>query len=252
MVSVVAISLNLKHAFLGRTLLGSLGQPMNMALIQVAAKLQEMLIVASLAALVMQVIRDEMMHGDGVPLGLIGGGFQFASLSYFWSPEFWGSIGPGTRFKRRCRLWGLLSLTGLIAAFASPSTAVLLIPRIQEWDAGGSEFYLPNPPAEIWPDKLTFDSDGSDAFCALPNATDLVGCPSSGYNGIRNWMQGMVYSAATEPRDNNLGENMFNCQEYLTFGNSHEIIPDSVMVGNMRSRSCETSLSTAHLATAIT
>ena len=254
MVSIVAISLNLRHVFLGRTLPGSLDQTMSMALLQIAAKLQEMLIIASLAALVLEVLRYEMMYRGGIPLGLVGSSFQFASLSYFWSPDFWGSFSPKSGFQRRRKilLFGLLSVTGGIATFAGPSTAVLLIPRVQDWQAGGSEFYLPGLSTEIWPDRLTFNPNEHNAVCALPNATSLVACPSSGYDGIRRWMQGMQYSSTTKSGTGGQITNRFNCFQYISFQRSHGSIPDSVMIGNTRSQSCETSFSAPHLATAIT
>ena len=222
-----------------------------MALLQVAAKMQEMLIDASLAALVIEVIRDDMLYGDGVPLGWIGGGFLFTSLSYFWSADFWCSFSSQIGFWRKSRLYGLLLLTGFIATFAGPSCAVLLIPRIQDWPSGGSEFYLQNSTEELWPESLSFDPNGPEAFCTLSNATYFPGCPSSGYWALRDWMQGHLYSSTkitTAPP----GVSKYNCRELYLFRGSHTIVPDIVMTGNGRNRACETSYSTVHLATAVT
>lgn len=92
-ISITLISLNLSGSYLGRTLPGSIIDPaINLALLQVAAKAQELLIVASMTTIVMYFIRQELCAGAGVPLGMIGGGFSFTSLGYFWSPELWGSL----------------------------------------------------------------------------------------------------------------------------------------------------------------
>jgi hypothetical protein len=47
-----------------------------------------MLIVGSVTSIVIDVIRMELVNGEGVALGAISGGFIFTSLGYFWSPEF--------------------------------------------------------------------------------------------------------------------------------------------------------------------
>lgn len=88
-VSITILVLNLGNSYLGRGLPGSIIDPsINIALLQVAAKIQELLIVASVTTIVMHVLRSELVHGEGLPLGLLAGGFLYSSLSYFWSPEF--------------------------------------------------------------------------------------------------------------------------------------------------------------------
>lgn len=53
-------------------------ETVNIALLQTAAKVQELLIVASLAT---ELLRYEFIHGDGLPLGLLAASFDFAKLS---------------------------------------------------------------------------------------------------------------------------------------------------------------------------
>lgn len=60
---------------------------MYLAVIQIAAKVQELLCVASLTAIVLQALRSELL-GDGVPIGLLGSGTYFNSISSLWSPDF--------------------------------------------------------------------------------------------------------------------------------------------------------------------
>jgi hypothetical protein len=83
LVSITIVSLNLGHIFLGSTIPGIiLDNSIAIAIFQVLAKLQELLIIASLATLVFEVVRDLMIFGDGVPLGFLGSGFMFSDISY--------------------------------------------------------------------------------------------------------------------------------------------------------------------------
>ena len=78
--SVAIIAINLANLYCGRTLTGSILDPaINIALLQVNAKILELLIIASLTTIVIHSIRQEMLYGDGVPLGVVGGAFLFSS-----------------------------------------------------------------------------------------------------------------------------------------------------------------------------
>ncbi|KAK1033101.1 hypothetical protein LTR33_016757, partial [Friedmanniomyces endolithicus] len=109
-VSIVIISISTINIYLGRTLRGSIASiAVNIALLQGAAKMQELLIVGSTTAVVMHVLRHELVSGDGVPFGLLGGGFQFSGLGYFWAPEFWGAVLHATlTFRKKATLAGTL------------------------------------------------------------------------------------------------------------------------------------------------
>ena len=67
-----------------------------LALYQIVAKAQEMLCVASLSTVVLQVLRNEL-PGHGVPVGLLGSGIWFSQISFVWSPEFLIAAGSGLR-----------------------------------------------------------------------------------------------------------------------------------------------------------
>ncbi|KAK0252968.1 hypothetical protein LTR35_017047 [Friedmanniomyces endolithicus] len=162
-VSIVIISISTIHIYLG-------------------PKLQELLIVGSTTAVVMHVLRHELISGDGVPFGLLGGGFQFSGLGYFWAPEFWGAIlhAPLT-FRKKATLAGTLLVAGLIAVAAGPSCAILLVPREQTWNAGGGTFYLPGTNDTLWSTDFTSMMAPFDEFCFWPNASSYATCPSGGY-----------------------------------------------------------------------
>ncbi|KAL8727297.1 MAG: hypothetical protein Q9181_005761 [Wetmoreana brouardii] len=162
-------------------------QTINLALLQTAAKLQELLIVASLATVTFQLLRHELIHGDGLPLGLLAAGFDFTKLSYFWSPEFAGtlrSIYSRPRKLRRSALVLFLVTVGALAALAGPSCAVLLIPQAQDWPAGGTTFYLNATRDQIWPAKLSAENVELEDTCPSEDAMGYGVCPSGGYHSI--------------------------------------------------------------------
>lgn len=183
MVSITVIGLNLGHLWLGVTLPGSLTDNSLMsAIFQVFAKIQELLMVASLTAVVYHVIVHHLIAGDGVPFGFLCASFSFSEISYFWSSEFWGALDGGISRASKASMAAILLTSGLIAAFAGPSVAVLLIPRQQDWNAGGTEFYLSAREADLFPSNLSVSD--LPAECLGPDATDYAICPSGGFNPL--------------------------------------------------------------------
>ncbi|KAL8967075.1 MAG: hypothetical protein Q9183_003083 [Haloplaca sp. 2 TL-2023] len=183
--SIVLIALNLRHYYIGIHLTGQItNDSTNRLLLQGAAKIQELLITSSLATVVFDVIRSALMYGDGIPLGLLGSGFTFTQLSFFWSPDFWCSIWYKSRVWRKAFVITIVVASGFLAATAGPACAVLVIPRVQSWDAGGTFFYLNGSESQLWPEELTYDPDGDQPYCSFENATSYSVCPSSGYNSL--------------------------------------------------------------------
>lgn len=99
------------------------------------------------------------------------------------STEFWGSIGyPASRWLK-VRLFGLLSIAGLIAATAGPSSAILLIPRNRTWSTGGIDFNLSGTPAQLWPAELTVNHLGGPDCNSSQGVIDPH-CPAGGYGSL--------------------------------------------------------------------
>jgi hypothetical protein len=100
---------------------------------QFLAKLQELLMQASIIHINMSIIR--MMAVDSyVPLGILSGATQSAQLSYLWSLDFWSAL----RAKDSCRPYRTRVLFTvcfpvllLLTALVGPSAAVLIIPRFK-------------------------------------------------------------------------------------------------------------------------
>lgn len=87
--SLTVVIFNLKILYLSPTLLGKISVAViNIALLQVAVKLVELLVIASLTSIVLHTIKDEMVLDDGLPFEAISGAFMFSSVKYLWSSEF--------------------------------------------------------------------------------------------------------------------------------------------------------------------
>ena len=187
LVSVAIISINVRQLYVGidfNSLIGS--ETLNIALLQTAAKIQELLITASLATIIFQLVRDELLYGDGLPLGLLGAGLDFTKLSFFWSSEIFGSVRSlfrGPRKYKKIQLAIFLVCAGALALLAGPSCAVLLVPQQQDWPAGGTSFYLNGTKDEFWPAEIDA-SPGLSEICSSSNATYYGVCPSGGYRSL--------------------------------------------------------------------
>jgi len=148
-----------------------------LAIIQVAAKAQELLCVASLAAVLLQVLRRELL-GDGIPIGLLGSGIWFSQISSLWSPDFLGAARWSMTSWRRAQLYALIVLAGAIAAVIGPAAAVLLLPRYQDIPAGSTTYYLDGTAIDFWPDTVYGSSEPQ--LCTYSNSTMYAICPSGG------------------------------------------------------------------------
>lgn len=121
---------------------------------QIAAKAHEMMIQASLAAIIFSYVRHEMVLGNGIPFGALFSGLQVSQISYLWSMEFWGSVGSNhlSGWKKLAPMV-FISVCFILAAAAGPSSAILLIPRLEYWPAGSTHIWLNATANDIWPDR---------------------------------------------------------------------------------------------------
>lgn len=126
----------------------------NQAYYQFGAKVHEMTAQASLAAIVFSYIRYEMSLGQGLPFGALFSGLQISQASYLWSMEFWGSIcSRHLPVRRRIGMVLTVSVVIVLAATVGPSSALLLIPRLDYWPAGATNIWLNTTSQALWPGR---------------------------------------------------------------------------------------------------
>lgn len=198
--SIFLTTINLRGYFIGFELAGQRGKTSQyMALLQIAAKVQELLVVSSLATVVIHRIRHDLIDGKGVPFGLIGAGSLFSQLSFFWSAAFIGAVSKG--FKLNAILVGLLLIAGLIAVTAGPAVAVLIIPREQTWSAGGTSYWINGTADDLWPSRIGLQhympETGTGVFgasCSSAKAYTNALCPAGGYSSLMNRFSSSDYS----------------------------------------------------------
>ena len=126
----------------------------NQAYYQFGAKVHEMIAQASLAAIVFSYIRYETSLGQGLPFGALFSGLQISQASYLWSMEFWGSIcSCHLSIWRKVAMVLVITVAIVLAATVGPSSAILLIPRLDYWPAGATNIWLNATTPDMWPKR---------------------------------------------------------------------------------------------------
>ncbi|KAK6334367.1 hypothetical protein TWF730_003580 [Orbilia blumenaviensis] len=199
--TITILWLNGVNYYIGGNLAGSNNEDTDTAYLnalQIAAKAQELLVLASLATMVADYVRYHACLGDGVPFSALTASFTFTSLGYIYSPEYWSvllEIPSGARKAViRKALFAVFLLTVTVAgAFIGPATAITIIPAISWFPAGSPSVNISLPPGitnnEL---PLTLDSNNVPSNCSLPDAIlSDPPCPAAGYHSIMSWARGV-------------------------------------------------------------
>ena len=147
-VAMWEIALNWNTYFVGYALY-------NQAYYQFGAKAHEICIEASLSAIVFSYVRYELMLGGGIPFGALFSGLQVSQASYLWSMEFWGTVSSRTiSLESKVRLLVVVTVSVFLAAIAGPSSAILLVPRLDYWPGGNTNIWINITSDSLWPSLL--------------------------------------------------------------------------------------------------
>lgn len=155
-----------------------------LVLFQIGAKILEIVCVASLTTVVLHVLRHDLIR-NGVPLGLLGSGLFFSQANCFWSPEMLVGAWHCVRNWRMLRLFLVIVLAGLLALLIAPSAAVLLQPQSQSVPAGGTTYYLPVTPDQLWPSEVNGSDERSECFGGYSDRN--IVCASAGFESVRDY-----------------------------------------------------------------
>lgn len=160
----------------------------NQAVYQLLAKVHEIAIQASLAAVVFSYIRHELTTGKGIPFGALQSGLQISQVSYLWSMEFWGTIrSVHLSLRRKFLLLMIIFTCIVVASLSGPSSAVLLVPRFDYWPAGSTDTWINTTFNDLYPTFL--DASLVPDGCLLaPEQSLNKSCPSSEWESIREFL----------------------------------------------------------------
>lgn len=251
--SITMLYINIKGYWIGAQMVAMHGESsVSIALLQLVAKMQELLIVASLATALFDILRFELLYGSGIPLGLLGSGITFTQISYFRSPDFLGALRYGISEKKKKKLCVCVALllAGLLATTAGPASAILMIPRQQAWAAGTLDFYLNGTNNDFWPSQLTYEGQLQDwdiSDCRNFKATSTAVCPAGGYHSL--WDH---FTASTIYNVNDVLYEVNNPdtrQVRMDIDSPLGYVPTHTISGNIRGLSLETWMYTTHAAT---
>ncbi|OQV00450.1 hypothetical protein CLAIMM_05942 [Cladophialophora immunda] len=131
------------------------------AAFQFAAKLLELLMQASLAVVMLDAIRWQIVRNQDLPLGGLVAPLRTTDVSYLWSLEFWGSLtSKSWRGYRKAYLGFLIFATIVLAALVGPSGAVALVPR-QITHSTAEYLNILNPLDDLFPHSISYLDSGT-------------------------------------------------------------------------------------------
>ena len=159
---------------------------------QFAAKFHELLLAASLSAIVLHHIRYELCD-RGIPFGLVASGFQLGDVRHLFTSQFWSAA-----FAKQGVKWNVLRPLPLLilgaislSVVAGPSSAIALIPELDWWRFGD--------PFNKTVGSVLIGVQGGNLYPSLVNAelvrvcvsgTSVKGtCPNSSLEDIQAWVR---------------------------------------------------------------
>jgi len=92
--------------------------------------------------MLVDILRRELLLGsEGLPFGLVSAPSRFQELSFWRSSDFWFGQARLPNLPKRFKIILLLLVCSLIALFAGPSSALLMLPQeFTDWPGGGATF----------------------------------------------------------------------------------------------------------------
>jgi hypothetical protein len=180
---IVLIGLTRKGYYIGGELSGAVGHDgIKFFALQLAAKLHEITMVASLAEMVFSTVRREIISGRSVPFAALAAGLQFGSISYLWSKEFFSICNAVvTQNLRILPTAVLIIICSVLGVTVAPASATAMQPVLEYWPAGGTDIWLNGSIESLYPAVLD-QSHVPGPHCDVA-ARDSQ-CPSTGWEAL--------------------------------------------------------------------
>ncbi|KAK5070244.1 hypothetical protein LTR64_002083 [Lithohypha guttulata] len=180
---VVLIALTRNEYYISGELAGVVGQDALKFLgLQLAAKLHEITMVASLAEMIVSSIRREIHAGRSIPFAALAAGLQFNSISYLWSRDFMAICLNGfTQNWRALPIAVLIIMCSVLGVIVAAASATAMQPVLSYWPAGGTDVWLNGSIESLYP--TTVDASHVAApECLVAGRNPL--CPSGGWETL--------------------------------------------------------------------
>ncbi|PVH74327.1 hypothetical protein DL98DRAFT_594245 [Cadophora sp. DSE1049] len=174
--------------------------------LQFAAKIHEIVILASLSTVAVSCVQHELCRREGLAIGGVLAAFQISNILSLFSPALWKTRATTGSASRRILFGLLITLLTLLGAIVGPSSAILMLPSVGLWDLnipltwfqGGNQevnIFLAGNESTIWPTSIT-TSNFLPPECIVLNASKILPsyCPAAGLPILlTNPLQGSLY-----------------------------------------------------------
>ncbi|KAH6886824.1 hypothetical protein B0T10DRAFT_575171 [Thelonectria olida] len=173
--------------------------------LQLAAKLYEIVVVASMGAITLKVFKRAFVD-TGVPLGILSGAYRVGDVPFLLNEGFWRALLLGCwKNVKTIALAALFIATTLLSLLVGPASAILIVPQLDWFPLPGAFsnttlplFYKGNN-SIIWPTFLndslwpTKEEEGLH-YCRLERGSVMYDCPAGGYANVYTWLDGWEFS----------------------------------------------------------
>ncbi|CZR65540.1 uncharacterized protein PAC_15440 [Phialocephala subalpina] len=169
--------------------------------LQLAAKLHELLILASISSIVLHAVQYHLTGSSGLPLGMVSNSFELTSGQFLRRKSFWTlllTVDPnsGKRFLYM-RFWILSLFAAILVVLSGPSSAIAVLPTLnyfavdKPFNSPVLPYFIFNKSTELWPVTLTegsLNSPIANITCQNPlSYSETQACPASGYRENYSW-----------------------------------------------------------------
>lgn len=170
--------------------------------LQIVAKVHEILIVTSLSHLVLYYIRQQLCFPSGLSFGLFTSAYQTTSSGHPLSQGFWQTCKSLTSKRTfQWRAFGLVLLmvfAALLGIAAGPASAIAVLPRLDWWyyqhlfslyeqpsdtmakNTNDFDLYIPK---QLFPSEVN-DSSLPGSYCLEPALDINATCPFAGFGEL--------------------------------------------------------------------
>ncbi|KAI4217429.1 MAG: hypothetical protein LQ351_000024 [Letrouitia transgressa] len=190
--TVAVLRLNWKNVYFADITLPNVNSILNA--FQFVARLHEVIVSASLLAILLYHLRYELCASAGLPLSYLAAPFQLSTLQPILEKSFWSALAAKDETRRTYWFGVSILVATILTALVGPSSAILLLPQLKWWTvedpfSGTIGFsYLNDSYDNIWPKYVNRSSFvPGDCFDDDHMGRPPDVCPYANMVGISRW-----------------------------------------------------------------